>query len=225
MQAERKRSYHSEIAAAAAHRPEQVLVLVLIGRHEASVGENHVDGQQIVDRQTVFARQVADSTAQSQAAHAGGRNNSARHGQPERVRRVVHIAPHASARHLRRLGGRVHPHAPHARQVDHHAAVATPQARTVVSAAAHRQQDPVFARVVHARHHVCGVGAPDDRRRFLVDHRIVQFSGFIVIRVTRLNEVAAHTGPQDVIFCHRFPLATKVRPRLSESPPRARAYR
>ena len=56
MQPERERGDHAEVAAAAAHRPEQVGVLLGAGRDEAAVGQHHVGRQQVVDGQAVLAR-------------------------------------------------------------------------------------------------------------------------------------------------------------------------
>src|SRR5262245_36254142 len=45
MQPEEKRSDDAEVAAAAANRPEEVLVLPLAGRYESPVRQYHVGGQ------------------------------------------------------------------------------------------------------------------------------------------------------------------------------------
>ena len=98
MQPEEERGDDAEVAAAAANRPEEVGVLVCAGRHEAAVGQHHVGFEQVVDRQTALAGQVAEAAAEGEAADAGGRDDAARRGQAEGVGGVVDVAPGAAAR-------------------------------------------------------------------------------------------------------------------------------
>lgn len=77
VEAERERGDHAEVAPAAAHRPEQVLVLGLARLDEAPVGEDDVDPQQIVDGEPALAAQVAVPTAESEPPDPGGRENPA----------------------------------------------------------------------------------------------------------------------------------------------------
>jgi hypothetical protein len=52
------------------------------------------------------------------------------------------------------------------------------------------QQNAVVARVVHAFHDVGGIHTPDNRRRLLVDHSVVEFSTYIIVGVAWQNQVA-----------------------------------
>jgi hypothetical protein len=61
----------AEVAAAAADRPEQLRVLCLAGGDHATVGEDEVGGEQVVDRESVLACQVAGTAAERQAGNAG----------------------------------------------------------------------------------------------------------------------------------------------------------
>ena len=61
------RSRHDpEVAATAAYRPEQVGVLVLARPYELALGGDDVDGEQLVDREPVLARDPADPAAEGQ---------------------------------------------------------------------------------------------------------------------------------------------------------------
>src|SRR5262249_5748442 len=62
---------HPEISTAAAECPEQVGVLFLAGSDESSVGEDDVCLEEIVDREAVFAREIARSTAEGQSRYPG----------------------------------------------------------------------------------------------------------------------------------------------------------
>src|SRR5215469_18365287 len=53
LQAKFKRSNDAEVSSASAHRPEKISVLFFVGNHESSVGQHHVDGEQVVDGETI----------------------------------------------------------------------------------------------------------------------------------------------------------------------------
>ncbi len=63
------------------------------------VGQHHFGGEQVVQRETVFAHQPAQAAAQGEPRHAGDRDKAAGSGQPVRLERVIHLAPVASALH------------------------------------------------------------------------------------------------------------------------------
>ncbi|HLY83889.1 MAG TPA: FAD-binding protein, partial [Acidimicrobiales bacterium] len=50
--------HHAEVASTAAQRPEEIRVLPLAGGDELAVRQDHVDLEQVVDRQTVLAREI-----------------------------------------------------------------------------------------------------------------------------------------------------------------------
>jgi hypothetical protein len=62
--AERERGDDAEVPAAAAQGPEQVAVRTLTGRHERAIGEHHIGGKEVVDRETEASGQVADAAAE-----------------------------------------------------------------------------------------------------------------------------------------------------------------
>ena len=77
-------------------------------------------------------------------------------------------------------GVRIDPDAVHQGQVQHEAVVADPQARAVVAAAAHGQQQVVVAGEVDGGHHIGDIRAAGDQTRVLVDHAVVDPSGLLV---------------------------------------------
>ena len=60
----------AEVPAAAAQRPEEIGVLVLIGPDDTSVGEDDLCREHVVARQTTAPREVADAAAERESADA-----------------------------------------------------------------------------------------------------------------------------------------------------------
>ena len=208
MQAEEKRRDDSEVAAAAAHGPVEVLIFLGAGGDEAAVGEHHVHGQKIIDGQAVGAAQVADSAAQRQARDAGGGNRAGRRGHAEGVRGVIHIAARASALGPRRARRRFDPHASHQGKVNDQAAIADPESAGVVPAAANRHQNILLASGVHGGDHICHVHTARDGSRPLVDHAVVNFPGCIIAPVRRSENLTPELRFQLIdgfLHRHSFP--------------------
>jgi hypothetical protein len=194
VQPEQERGDHAEIAAAATQPPVQIRVLPGTGRDQAAVGQHHVGFEQVVHRQAALARQMADAAAEREAADACRADDAAGRGHAEGMRRMVNIAPGATAfdAHGARRG--IDADALHRRQVDHQPLVAHPQSAGVVAAAADRQAQQLLAREVDAAHHVGNVAAVDDEPRVAVDHRVVDTSRRVVVRVVRLHDAPAQRG-------------------------------
>jgi hypothetical protein len=70
--------HDAKISAAAAQCPKQLLVIVMIGGNDASIRENHLCRQQIIEREPEAADQGSVTAAQSESGHADG-TNRARH--------------------------------------------------------------------------------------------------------------------------------------------------
>ena len=116
-----------------------------LARDDAAVGQHDVRLEQVVDREAALARQVAEAAAEGEAADAGGGDDPARRGQPERVGGVVDLAPGAAAADPDGARLRVDPNAVQRREVDHQAVVARPQPGAVVAAAADGEEQVVVA--------------------------------------------------------------------------------
>ena len=153
-----------------------------------SVRQHHVGGKQIVDRKPVAPRQVADAAPKRQAAHAGRADDSTRRGKPERVGRMIDVAPLATPFHANGARGRVDADTTHRRKVDYQAVVAGAETAAVVPAAPHGQQQRMLAREVHGCDHVRDIRATRDQPRALRNHRVVDLARIVIGGVARLDE-------------------------------------
>ena len=66
------------------------------GRHETTIGQDHVHLEEIVDGEAVAAREIPDAPTQRQAADTSGGDEAAGHRQPERVSGVIDVSPHGA---------------------------------------------------------------------------------------------------------------------------------
>ena len=184
----------AEVAAAAAHGPEEIGVLVLAGGHEPPVGQNHLDGQQVINRQAIGARQIAQPAAQRQAADAGGGDDAAGHGQAIGVCCLIDLAPGAAAPYAHGARRGIDVDGLHGREVNNQPIVHHRQAGAVMAAAANGHVQLVVAGKGHGRGHVGGVSAAGDQRRVLVDHGVIDGAGLIVTRVGGGDHFALQPG-------------------------------
>ena len=81
-----------EVAAGTTQAPEQVGVLVGAGLHELAFRSDHVDRQQLVDRQPVLAHEPADAAAQGQPRQPSMGDDAGRDSQSELLRLPVEVA-------------------------------------------------------------------------------------------------------------------------------------
>jgi hypothetical protein len=75
-------------------------------------------------------------------------------------------------------------------EIYHQTVIATSQARTVVSAAANRNEQMVISAKVHGSNDVRYIGAARDEPRTLVDHGVVQHARLFVSRIRCRDEIA-----------------------------------
>ena len=194
VQAEQERRDDAEVAAAAADRPVQVGVLVRARADALAVREHELGLEQVVDREPEGARQVPETAAEREPADAGGRDDAAGGRQSVLAGRAVDLAPRAAAADADGARLRVDLDVAQQREVDHDAVVARPQPGAVVPAAADREQQVVLAREPDGPGHVGGAGAARDQRRPLVDHRVVDLAGLVVVGVLGADQPPLETG-------------------------------
>src|SRR5436190_22802565 len=72
MQPELERSHYAEVSATPTNGPEQVIVLLRACRDESSVRKHHVDRQQVINREAIAARKVADASSHGESGNSGG---------------------------------------------------------------------------------------------------------------------------------------------------------
>src|SRR5690606_31754174 len=149
-------------------------------------------GDEVVARQPAAAREVADPAAQRQAAHAGGRDDAAGGGVAEGVGGVVEIAPRRAAAGAGGLAHGVDEHVVDQRQVEHHSAVAGPEAGCAVPAAADGEVEPGLAGVVDGGDDVGGRRGADDQRGPAVVHPVVDAAQLLAVVLARHDDVSTH---------------------------------
>src|SRR5581483_6823666 len=163
----------AEVAAAAAERPEQILVLALARAQHGAVGGHHLGGEEVVDAEAGAAGQIADAAAEGEAADAGRRDDAAGRGQAMRVGGVVEDAPGATATRPRGARPGVDLHVLEQREVDHGATIIGAETRGAVATAADRDVAAGFAGKAEGRDDVIAVHGADDARGALVVHAVV----------------------------------------------------
>ena len=166
-----------EVAAAAAHAPEEVGVLVRARLHELALGRDEVDRDELVDREPVLAHDPADPAAERQPGDAGVRDDPGRHREPERLRLPVELAEQDARLHARGALLGIDAHALHRREVDHQRVVGDRKARERVPAAAHGDRQAARAPELHRGDHVRDAGAASDQRRMPVDRAVPDLAG------------------------------------------------
>ena len=201
MEPEQERGDDAEVATAAAQRPEEIGVLRLARRDEGAIGQHDVGLEQIVDGQAELPGEVTESSAQGDAPHPGGGDNAGRRCQPESVGGVVQIAEQCAPLDTGGARLQIDPHPVHPGQVDHQPVVDEAETRPVVTAAADGHDDVVVAREVDRSDHIGDGLALSDERRPLVDHRVIDRTDLVIVRITGLDEIAAHSGGQTLDGC------------------------
>ena len=98
MQPELELGHDAKVAAAAADRPEQVRVPLVVDLQDSPVRDHDLSGDQVVDRKAAEAREPAHSSAEGEPADAGVTDHSRRSGQAVRLGRGVEVREQRTAR-------------------------------------------------------------------------------------------------------------------------------
>ncbi len=106
------------------------------------------------------------------------------------MRRVIHIAPGASATHAHGSRRRIDVHVLDGRKVDDQAVVADSQAASIMASAADGHAHIVLPPETYRGNHVGHVGAFGDQARFAADHRVVDLARLVVTRVRGFDQLA-----------------------------------
>ena len=191
MQAEFKPGDDAEVAAAAAHRPEQVGVLFRARVAELAVRGHDVHGLHVVEREAEASRDAPEAAAEREAADPGVRHGAGRRHEAVRHRFVIGIAKQAAAFDVSPACGRIDPHAAEPRQVNLYAAVAGGLARKAVAAALHGDEQLAFARKSDRVSDIRRAGRLHDERRVLVELRVQDAARRVVAR-----SPASRSGPR-----------------------------
>src|ERR1700730_17507873 len=104
---------------------------------------------------------------------------------------MVDVALGASGANPRRAGHRVDAHALDGRQVNDKAIIDAGEPGPIVAAAAYSDAQAIVAAEIHRRHHVGDVDTASDQQWPLVDHAVIERTGFVIIALATVDDRAA----------------------------------
>ena len=110
------------------------------------------------------------------------------------MRRMINVAPDASASNRDGARNRIDPRVFDRRKVDHQTVVTNSQTAGVVAASSDGNQKIVIAREIHASHDVGDIHTLRDQARPFVDHPVIHLAGVVIIGVARLNQSASEAS-------------------------------
>jgi hypothetical protein len=175
-----ERGDDAEVAAAAAERPEELLMLVLRGTHDVAVrGDDH-GCDEVVDGEAVRPAEPAHAAGERQRRDPGLRDDAERHREAVLLRGPVDVAEAAPAPGAHDSALDVDLDVAQLREVDDHRAVADRVPGDAVPAAAHGDGKLVLAREADGLDHVGRPGDADDERRPAVDHAVPDAARLVV---------------------------------------------
>src|SRR5579884_2563860 len=102
--------------------------------------------------------------------------------------RVIPLAPGAATFDANGAGGGINAYPLHAREIDNHAIIAGPQARTTMPATAYGQRQILLAGEVDRCDHVGHIRTANDQRRVPVDHAIVDLPRLLVAIIAETQQ-------------------------------------
>src|SRR5262245_7038510 len=107
---------------------------------------------------------------------------------------VINVAPDASAAGCDGASCGIDSRVFDLREITHHTVITNSQTTCVVTAAADGDKQIVISGEIYAADYVCDVRASRDQPRFLMDHRVVDLAGFIVVGVAWLDQSASEAS-------------------------------
>ena len=187
----------AEVAAAAADRPEEVRVSLIVDLQDPAVGEDDLGGEQVVDRQALLADEIPDAAAGRQPADTDGAGVPEADGQAVRGRGVRDLACRQARLGPRDLLARVDLQSLHQREVEDDPSVADAVASAAVAAAADRELEAAFTcQRDDVADLACVGGLDDDRRPAVVVERHERLAGVVVARVVRGDHLSGDLGAE-----------------------------
>ena len=196
MEPELVRGHDAEVAAAAAHAPEEIFVLVLARLDEPAVGRDDVRRDQVVAGEAVLGRQPAVAAAEREAADAGRRHAPARRRQAEHLRVAVELARRARRRSRARCAPRESTFTPFMRE----RLIRTPSSQVPMPATLWPPQRTASGSFCSRARFTASItsaaAGPGDQRRPLVDHRVEDGARLVVGVVARAVLLSLERGVQ-----------------------------
>jgi hypothetical protein len=186
----------TEVAAAAAERPEEIGIRVLVHREMLPVGGHHFSREHVIDGQAVLADEKAEAAAEREPTEADARS-VAEPGRPAAFagHPTVVACLHAG---LRPCGPavRVHFDSVHPREIEDDAAVGRAVPRPAVAAAPHGELCPGLTCQRDDPRDVRCVGGADDHPGPAVEARKKHSARVVVTGIVRANHVALQAGAE-----------------------------
>ncbi len=180
-----------EVPPGATQAPEELRLLGLGGTHEAAVGSDELDGDEVVDRQPEVALEAADSPAEGQPGDARVADDADRADEAVRLRGDVELPKEGAAVRAGDPILRVDLDAAHVREADDEATVAAGQPGCRVAPGLDRDLEVVLARERDCRRDLLSVSrASDDRGSPVVDG-VPQSACIVVAGVLGRDDVVA----------------------------------
>ena len=164
----------AEVATAALARPEQVLVLGLVGADLVPVGGHQLDGQEVVAAESVLTFQPPGAAPEGQPGDTGRGDPAAGRRQSELLRGRVEPGPGAPAPDAGPSRSGVDLDGPHGPDVDDHPIVVGGLPGHRVPTRTHGDREVVARGTLEGLPDVRGGLAHRDDPRSLVDHRVEQ---------------------------------------------------
>jgi len=88
---------YPKVSTAAAQGPEQIWRLLLAGPQDLAIGGDELDGQQVIERQSVLAHQPAQPAAECESGDACRGNDTAGGRETVQLRLAVELTPGGTA--------------------------------------------------------------------------------------------------------------------------------
>src|SRR5208283_3548694 len=202
---------NAEVAASSAQGPEEIRILVLAGAYYPPVCGNNSSGQQIIDRQPMLSRKIADPAAERQSGDSCRRDDSARGRKAVLLRCAVELAPGDAALGNGTARRRIHRHRLHEGEIDHHPAFDAGASANVVTSASNGNLKAVLLRKGDGGDYVGVFAGPRDHGSAFVHHAVKQRADIVVIRIAGLKNGSRKPAPEvgkggqgDLRLCHWF---------------------
>src|SRR6266699_5558126 len=117
------------------------------------------------------------------------------------MRSMIHVAPRASAANRDGTGLRINTSILYRRQIDDQTVITNSKASRVVSATANGQKQVILSGKIYRADYVRHIRAAHNEPRLFVYHSIVNFAGFIITLIARLDQ----SSPQGCYkICNRI---------------------
>ena len=196
VQPELEAGHDAEVAAAAPDRPEQVGMVGLVGDDDPAVGRHHLDRQERVDRQAVFAHEPADPATEGQPGDADAAGVPERRGQTVLGSGCGVLAGGQARLRPGDASVGVDVEALHQAEVEDDAALDRAEPGQAVRTAPHRELEAGVTGEDDRPGDVGGRGRADDQRRVAVDGRVMDLAGHVVAGILGSDHRAREAGTE-----------------------------